>query len=92
MTTPLPLAVMADKDPPSPTLLGLTPVVASRHREEERRSDPFMTDLRKIYFPKNIHFIPNYLPDSKRQQTTTVDYKRLINGLVLTNSVSLHSK
>ena len=31
-----PLAVMADKDPPSPTLLGLTPVVASRHREEEQ--------------------------------------------------------
>ena len=28
-------------------------------------------------------------PDSKRQQTTTVDNKRLINGLVLTSVVSL---
>jgi hypothetical protein len=44
----------------------------------------------KDLFPKNnIHFIPSYLPDSKRLQTTTVDYKRLINGLVLTNGVSL---
>ena len=34
-----------------------------------------MIDLRKIYFQKT-HFIPNHLPDSKRQQTTTVDYKR----------------
>ena len=67
------------------TSRGLNP----RHREEERRSDPFMTDLRKIYFPKNIHFIPNYLPDSKRQQTTTVDYKRLFNGLILTRVASL---
>jgi len=25
----------------------------------------------------------NILPDSKRQQTTTVDNKRLINGLIL---------
>jgi hypothetical protein len=24
-----------------------------------------------IYFQKNIHFIPNYLPDSKRLQSTT---------------------
>ena len=47
-TTPPPLAVMADKDPPSPTPLGLTLVVASRHREEERRSDPFMPDSCKI--------------------------------------------
>ena len=71
---------MADKDPPSPTLLGLPPVVALRHREEERRNDPFMADLRKIYFQKNIYLIPNHLPDNKRQQTTTVDYKRLFNG------------
>ena len=47
-TTPPPLAVMADKDPPSLTPLGLTLVVASRHREEERRSDPFMPDSCKI--------------------------------------------
>ena len=31
----------------------------------------------------------NNKPDSKRQQTTTVDYKRLINGLVLTGVASL---
>ena len=31
----------------------------------------------------------NNIPDSKRQQTTTVDYKRLFNGLLLTNAVSL---
>jgi len=30
------------------------------------------------------------ISDSKRQQTTTVDYKRLINGLVLTSVVTLH--
>ena len=33
--------------------------------------------------------INNSLSDSKRQQTTTIDYKRLINGLVLTDDVSL---
>ena len=32
----------------------------------------------------------NKRSDSKRQQTTTVDYKRLINGLVLTSVVTLH--
>ena len=32
------------------------------------------------------------LSDSKRQQTTTVDYKRLINGLLLTDDVSLWYK
>ena len=32
------------------------------------------------------------LPDGKRQQTTTVDYKRLINGLVLADGLSLHKK
>ena len=44
-------------------------VVALRHREA--RSDPFMIDLRKIYFQKKIHFISNYLPDNKRLQSTT---------------------
>ena len=29
------------------------------------------------------------ISDSKRQQTTTVDYKRLFNGLLLTDNVSL---
>ena len=85
-TFPL-LAVIAGADPRSPMLLGFTPVVASRHREA--RSDPFMTDLCKICFKKNINFIPSYLPDNKRLQTTTVDYKRLINGLVLTRIASL---
>ena len=33
--------------------------------------------------------INNNLSDSKRQQTTTVDYKRLFNGLVLTRFASL---
>ena len=31
----------------------------------------------------------NNIPDSKRQQTITVDYKRLFNGLVLTRVASL---
>ena len=34
--------------------------------------------------------ITSNISDSKRQQTTTVDYKRLINGLVLTSVVTLH--
>ena len=34
--------------------------------------------------------ITNNIPDSKRQQTTTVDNKRLINGLVLTSVITLH--
>ena len=33
--------------------------------------------------------IINNKPDSKRQQTITVDYKRLFNGLVLTDGFSL---
>ena len=33
--------------------------------------------------------ITNYLSDSKRLQATTVDYKRLFNGLVLTRAASL---
>ena len=32
------------------------------------------------------------IPDSKRQQTTTVDNKRLINGLVLKGVVSLQGE
>ena len=38
-------------------------------------------------FDKQFYY--NIIPDSKRQQTTTVDYKRLINGFFLTNSVTL---
>ena len=34
----------------------------------------------------------NYISDSKRQQTTTVDNKRLIIGLFLKNGISLHKK
>ena len=51
-----PLAVIAGADPRSPMLLGFTPIVASRHREA--RSDPFMIDLRKIYFQKNFNIDP----------------------------------
>ena len=36
--------------------------------------------VRFVSKKSNINFIPSYLPDSKRQQTTIVDYKRLING------------
>jgi len=36
-----------------------------------------------------ITLIINNLPDSKRQQTTTVDNKRLINGFFLTRFSSL---
>ena len=38
-------------------------------------------------FDKPLNY--NKIPDSKRQQTTTVDYKRLINGFFLTSVVSL---
>ena len=34
----------------------------------------------------------NEIPDNKRQQTTTVDYKRLINGLVLTEFAILQTE
>ena len=34
----------------------------------------------------------NNIPDSKRQQTTTVDNKCLINGFILTRVASLHRK
>ena len=34
-------------------------------------------------------FIYSNISDSKRQQTTTVDYKRLFNGFVLTKGISL---
>ena len=36
-----------------------------------------------------ILLIFNYIPDSKRQQTTTVDNKRLFNGFFLTRVASL---
>ena len=38
-----------------------------------------------VHHIHNIILIINNKPDSKRQQTTTVDNKRLINGLVLTD-------
>ena len=56
----------------SPILLRFTLVVASRPREE--RSDPFMSDLWKIYFKKKHPFHFHLLT---RQQTTTNDYSRL---------------
>ena len=43
---------------------------------------------RLIHFPLKI----NNLSDNKRQQTTTVDNKRLINGFVLTGLASLQGK
>ena len=42
-----------------------------------------------VSLKKIIHFIPSYLPDSKRLHSTTFDYKRLFNGLVLTRFASL---
>jgi hypothetical protein len=38
-------------------------------------------------FDKILYY--SIIPDSKRQQTTTVDYKRLINGFFLTGFASL---
>ena len=40
----------------------------------------------KFFF---LVLIFNNLSDNKRQQTVTVDYKRLLNGFVLTDDVSL---
>ena len=78
------LTVIAGPDPRSPSQQeGYPLVVASCHREA--RSDPFMTDLCKIYFLKH----PFHFQLLTRQQTTTVDYKRLFNGLVLTRVASL---
>ena len=45
-----------------------------------------MCDSFKSFF---ITLIINNKSDSKRQQTTTVNYKRLFNGLVLTDGFSL---
>ena len=41
-------------------------------------------------FDKQLYY--SIISDSKRQQTTTVDYKRLINGLVLTGFAILQRK
>ena len=43
-----------------------------------------------MYFHNNKTI--NTISDSKRQQTTAVDYKRLINGFVLTRFASLQHK
>ena len=68
--TPLAPCRHGGQDPPSPSLLGLTPVVASRHREA--RSNPFTIDLCKICFKKKKTYIsfPITYP-------TTNDYSRL---------------
>jgi hypothetical protein len=49
-----------------------------------------------IFVALSVVFVENYIvlyindiSDSKRQQTTTVDYKRLFNGLLLTDVFSL---
>ena len=41
-------------------------------------------------FDKQLYY--SIIPDNKRQQTTTVDYKRLINGFVLTGFAFLQRK
>ena len=41
-------------------------------------------------FDKQLYY--SIIPDSKRQQTTTVDYKRLINGFILTGFAFLQRK
>ena len=41
-------------------------------------------------FDKQLYY--SIISDSKRQQTTTIDYKRLINGLVLTGFAILQRK
>ena len=41
-------------------------------------------------FDKTLYY--SIISDSKRQQTTTVDYKRLINGFFLTRFTSLQRK
>jgi hypothetical protein len=41
-------------------------------------------------FDKQLYY--SIISDSKRQQTTTVDYKRLINGFILTDGVSLRQE
>ena len=41
-------------------------------------------------FDKQLYY--SIIPDSKRQQTTTVDYKRLINGFILTGFAFLQQK
>ena len=41
-------------------------------------------------FDKQLYY--SIIPDSKRQQTTTVDNKRLINGFVLTGFALLQRK
>ena len=39
------------------------------------------------HFDKSLNY--NKISDNKRQQTTAVDYKRLINGFVWADGVSL---
>ena len=41
-------------------------------------------------FDKQLYY--SIIPDSKRQQTTTVDYKRLFNGFILTGFAFLQRK
>jgi hypothetical protein len=41
-------------------------------------------------FDKTLYY--SIIPDSKRQQTTTVDNKRLFNGFILTGFASLQSE
>jgi hypothetical protein len=52
----------------------------------------FNPGRRKKVRPDSSSLIFSKLSDNKRQQTTTVDYKRLINGFFLTKVVSLQGK
>ena len=63
----------------------------------EARSDEILASSRLPMIPivlreTNTSLRTSTIPDSKRQQTTTVDYKRLINGLFLTRFVILQQK
>ena len=80
-----PFTLMADKDPPSPTPPEDYTPCCRFASSRAKRGNPFMTDLRKICFQKN----PFHSQQLTRQQTTTVDYKRLINGFFLTRFASL---
>ena len=51
--------------------------------------DPCLVSKNVVCFLNVYLLINKYISDSKRQQTTTVDNKRLINGFFLTKVASL---
>ena len=75
-----PLGLIAEEHPRSPERQGVPSaqgIAGLRPRSPKG----------KRYYSTILFF--NTIPDSKRQQTITVDYKRLLNGLVLTGFASL---